>query len=109
MERTMTMKEISKVKDQVERMLIENPATRNSDLELYVALCMEINPEACKRPFAEVMLHRKEYGLPNTETVRRSRQVLQEHNIALRGSKKATDGRFDNYKSVREFVLNEKV
>lgn len=98
------MRDIKNIKKQVEKILIDNPGARNSDLELYVLLCEEINPDACKRPFAEVMLHRKEYGLPNTETVRRSRQYIQEHNIALRASKAVTDERYKNFKVVKEFV-----
>lgn len=98
------MRDIRNIKKQVEKILLENPTTRNSDLELYVLLCKTINPEACKRPFAEVMLHRKEYGLPNTETVRRSRQYIQEHNAALRASKSVTDERYENYKMVKEFI-----
>lgn len=101
------MKEIETIYEKIERIMLNKPETRNSDAELYVALCMEINPEAANRPFKEVMLHRKEYGLPNTETVRRSRQKAQENNIHLRACKTVNDARYENYKFIREWVQSE--
>lgn len=101
------MKEIETLYDKVERILIEQPKTRDSDAELYIALCLEINGEALNRPFKEVMLHRKAYGLPNEKSVERVRRKVQEKNFHLRSTKAVEDARYENFKFVREWSQSE--
>lgn len=98
------MKEIFKISDIVRQVLKEEPQTRNSDTSLYLAVCRRINPDACMMSFSSVFEHRKELGIPNMETVRRSRQHLQEKYEELRACEAVTDGRYENWKVVREYA-----
>ena len=98
------MKDIFKISDIVKTVLREEPYTRESDTALYLAVCKRINPDACNMSFSTVFEHRKELGIPNMETVRRSRQNLQSKYESLRASEEVTNGRFENWKVVREYV-----
>lgn len=98
------MKDIFKISEIVKKVLTEQPMTRNSDTSLYLAVCQEMNPDACRMSFSTVFEHRKELGIPNMETVRRSRQNLQSKYEELRATDKVTDGRYESWKVVREYV-----
>lgn len=54
----------------------------------------------------DVLVHAKEYGIPPFESVRRSRQRLQEKFPELRGSKEVEAGREENRQIVRDFVTD---
>lgn len=98
------MKDIFKISDIVREVLTDKPETRNSDTTLYLAVCERMNPDACRMSFSTVFEHRKELGIPNMETVRRSRQNLQSKYESLRATKEVTDGRYESWKVVREYV-----
>lgn len=98
------MKEIYNVDTIVRKLLADYPETRNSDSLLYIAVCKQINPAFVKMPFEKVLLERKQLGLPKQATVGRARRKIQEHNKALRGTATVTDRRYDNFKTVREYV-----
>lgn len=72
--------------DLIKELLIDNPETRDSDELLYVSVCRNISPESVNLPFAEVVLNGRERGIPSFETVRRTRQKIQESYPELRGS-----------------------
>lgn len=99
------MVEIYRVQDIVRTSLEEVPATRNSDTLLYVDVCNRINPIAMHMSFSEVMLGRKELGLPKFESVERVRRKLQEQNEELRATDTVTDARYENWKVMRDYVL----
>lgn len=71
----------------VKKVLEEVPETRNSDMKLYLEVCHRINPDVMTKTFVFVIGHLKELGLPNTETVRRTRQKIQAEYENLRADK----------------------
>ena len=71
------MNKFYKVEDLVKKVLIEYPDTRNSDDVLIFRVYKEINEEAVIRElFFEIILNRKEYGLPSYKTIERCRRKL---------------------------------
>jgi len=98
------MKEIYSVDSIVRKILSECPDTRNSDALLYLTVCKQINPAFTKLPFEKVLLERKQLGLPNQATVGRVRRKIQEHTKELRGTATVTERRYENFKTVREYV-----
>lgn len=101
------MRDVYKTQDVVKNTLIKYPETRNSDNVLYVRVCNLINPRACTYSFSYVLQHLSELGLPKVETVRRTRQKIQAENPELRASDRVTDGRYENYKVMKEYALND--
>ena len=79
--------EIEKFKNVVEKVLKENPATRDNDNLLYLKTIETIKPGSSNFSMKTILMNLKEYKLPQFETVRRSRQHLQANNKELRGSK----------------------
>ena len=84
------MGEIRKVAKDVELFLAVDKKARNSDDYLYSLICqkklMDQNIDANKIAFADVMKNRKTLGLPPYETVRRTRQKIQQHHPELRAN-----------------------
>lgn len=66
----------------VKEALRSNPQTRNSDNYLYYVICKAIlasnGLDISKISFQDGLLHRGDYNLPMFETVRRTRQKVQE-------------------------------
>ena len=77
------MKNIKQTSKLVLQILQEMPDTRNSDDALYLEVCKRINPKAALLPFFYVMASRKTYGFPPFESVRRSRQKIQNEHPEL--------------------------
>ena len=73
----MSIKELKQTSELVKHLLKTKPETRNSDMLLFVEVCRAINPDIVNYPMWYVLLNLKEFGLPNTETVRRARQKIQ--------------------------------
>ena len=80
------MKRIKGTSKIVEQVLIEVPATRNSDDLLYLKVCERINPMVLAIGFEEVLRNRNKYGLPPFESVRRTRQKLSSQYPELCGT-----------------------
>ena len=79
--------DISSTKKIVERVMDEKPETRDSDALLFIEVIRSIDPEAIKLPFAKVICRCSDDGdFPPFETVRRTRQKIQEQNPNLRAS-----------------------
>ncbi len=76
-------------KDIVQQLLIEDEQTRNSDNYLYYRVLDRIgrnkgiNVDSMK--VSELLLNMGECGFPCFETVRRTRQKIQQHNPELAG------------------------
>ena len=71
----------------VERVLKEHPETRDDDHKLFVWVCYYEKPELLEETFSRVFWNHSENGLPSFETIRRTRQKLQEKKTSLRGKK----------------------
>lgn len=98
------MNEIKNTAELVKEVLTESEDARNSDMVLYVQVCHKLNPAALKMPFWLVLTALKEYNLPNIETVRRTRQKLQETHPELVGSERIQGFRADREKEFREYA-----
>lgn len=71
------MERFFKTEDLVKKVLIEFPDSRNNDDILIFRVYKELNEEAVIRElFCEIMLNRKEYGLPSYKTIERCRRKL---------------------------------
>ena len=90
----------------VKQVLEENEKARNSDNELYIQVCLILNPLAFTVPFAEVISNLDRYGLPPFETVRRTRQKIQSEHPELRPCDEVALFRADNEIVYREFATN---
>lgn len=88
----------------VKDLLTRIPATRNNDDYLYLKVCERLNKKSCGLPFNMVIINRKEYGLPGFETVRRSRQKLQQHFPELAGCDVVEGHRSENEEVFRDFA-----
>ena len=100
------MKQIRQVTGIVWGILEKHPDTRNSDNLLFIKVVESIDSDLLYKPMMDVLVHAKEYGIPPFESVRRSRQKLQEKFPELRGSKEVEAGREENRQIVRDFVTD---
>lgn len=99
------MKRISEVSVKAENALWNYENTRNSDNELFLAICKEINPGVLNLPFEVVMSNFNTFGLPAFESVSRARRKIQNNNPELRANKTVEDFRYENYKDIKEYAL----
>lgn len=82
----------------VKKILEDYPETRDrADNILYIKVVETINREALNRPFVEVMNNLETLDIPPFETVRRTRQKLQQEIPELRACDKVQD-----YRTCRE-------
>ena len=72
------MNNIKKTSDIVKEILKYVPQTRNNDMLLYYEVCKAIDKTVLKLPFWVVILDLKGHGIPPFETVRRTRQKVQQ-------------------------------
>ena len=100
----MKSSELKNTKKLVKKVLTEDKQTRNSDMLLYVKVCERINPESLNEPFWYVLSNLKEFGLPNMETVRRTRQKIQEEMPFLCGNSQVEGQRLLNEQVFRDFA-----
>lgn len=79
------------ITEEVKKLLIEYPETRDSDLKLYIRIAEK---RGCERyPLCEVLSDLDFYDMPPFETVRRSRQKVQEFNPDLKASAAVQEAR----------------
>jgi len=78
------MKLTERLSDKVRALLIKRPETRDSDMELLAWIWFMEGGDGDKFKFLRRLADNK---LPNPETVRRTRQLLQQENPDLRGAK----------------------
>ncbi len=88
--------------------LEKHPQTRNSDNYLYYIICKgQLEKQGLdieKISLSNALLHRKAYGLPPFESVRRTRQKAQEKNPALAALPEVEDARLQLEEQYREFA-----
>lgn len=99
-------KKLYETKALVKEVLEENENARNSDNELYIEICYRVNPSAMRLPFADVIGNLDRFGLPPFESVRRSRQKLQEQHPDLRSNDEVALFRAENETAYKEFATN---
>lgn len=90
----------------VKQILEADERARNSDNELYLQVCRVLNPLAFSVPFAEVISNLDRYGLPPFETVRRTRQKIQQEHPELRPCDEVALFRAENEEIYKEFATN---
>ena len=92
----------------VRELLTNEPQTRNSDIFLYLRVLQTIGKQRGvdinNMPVIRFFLHLSQYGFPPFESVRRSRQKLQEHNPELASNSNVEAQRELNEEAFREFV-----
>ena len=89
-----------KISDKVESILKNSHAARNSDKELLILYMQQFGLELGSK---QVDLFRK---MPSVETIRRTRQVLQEHG-KYPADEKVEEERYKKYVQVRHGILDE--
>ena len=77
----MAMQEIKNTAKLVKKALINHSKARNNDNYLYYVICHDLLEDIGLNidsiSLSQALLYRKEYNLPNFETVRRARQKIQ--------------------------------
>lgn len=101
-------KELISTQDVVYEVLEKDIAARSSDNRLYYLVCKQIgekhgyNIDHVSVP--KFFLHLSEFGLPTTETVRRTRQKIQAANPLLAGNRCVRSMRQKNEQAFREYA-----
>ena len=84
------MERIKSTHREVLAILDQNPDARDSDDVLYYYICrqklLEKGYAVSHMIFSDVWLFLREYGIPPYETVRRTRQKIQQHHPELRAN-----------------------
>ena len=75
--------DLKRTTDLVKHLLQTIPATRSSDDRLYYEVCKVRCKPCLQVPFGIVIANRSTYNIPPFESVRRSRQKIQEHHPEL--------------------------
>ena len=97
-------KELKTTTNLVREILEHDPAARNNDDYLYYVVCSRIDDASMNLPFWKVILNRKAYNLPAFESVRRSRQKIQEKHPELAGDSTVEAHRMMNEEVFREYA-----
>ncbi len=98
--------ELRTTTEQVKYILERFPEARNSDDVLYLKVCERISSLCVNMSFKDVLTNRKAYNLPAFESVRRSRQKIQQHHPELAGDNNVEAQRELNEEVFREYVRN---
>ena len=94
-------KELKTTTNLVKHILETVPETRNSDTLLYYRVCDAIDSKSLGLSFGYVLLSMNELKLPGFETVRRSRQKIQQTHPELAGKE------VEAYRMMNEEVFRE--
>lgn len=80
------MAEFETTEKLVHKILINNPSTRFSDYNLFVAVVRKLKPELLRLPIEEFFttVKGKDSGIPKYETVTRCRRKIQANNPELK-------------------------
>ena len=96
----------------VKEILIEVPETRSSDAHLYYEVAKRIGAKQGKdilnTSFGTVLLGMALYSLPSFETVRRTRQKVQQHNKDLCACDKVEGYRAVNEETYKDYARSMK-
>lgn len=95
---------IHSVKYIVTDIMLQDVKARDDDLYLYRKVIERTKPEMLKMSFGFALDNIARAGLPGFETVRRTRQKAQEHDIRLAPSKATRKARDEKEKEFYEFA-----
>ena len=98
------MNDLKSTTELVKKILEERPEARNSDYILYSLICERVNRKILNLPFDMVLSLLDKRKIPNFETVRRTRQKVQEEFPELKGSIKTRQKRAEKEAAFREFA-----
>ena len=102
------MDNIKNTSDLVKEVLIRNPQARNSDNYLYYIICKAKlagqGIDIDRISFQDGLLHRNDYGLPAFETVRRTRQKVQQCFPELAGNAEVEAMRVIQEEAFRDYA-----
>ncbi len=101
------LKDLKSVTKIVKEILQNNPSLRNDDDLLYRKVCFYCMPQVVHLSFSEVLINRRVLGLPSFETVRRSRQKVQELYPELRATERVRGSRKAKETEYRKFARGE--
>ncbi len=96
--------DLNNTKELVKKVLLDDLGSRNSDNRLYANVCKLLNLKATQRPFYEVIEFPEKYGFPTYETVRRSRQKIQEECPELGADTRTKQKRMECEQMYLDFV-----
>ena len=94
-----------KLTDLIYEKMKKSPYLRDSDKDLYLAVCNDLNPSALYKPFYKVMFDLKSYGLPSIETVTRLRRKVQAEHPEVRASDQVMQWREDKEEQARAGIF----
>ena len=97
------MNRLNTTKALVKTILEQNKETRNSDMRLYYEVCNRINPQILCCRFSDVIMNLDALRLPPFESVRRSRQKVQEEFPHLAANIEVEIFRAENEEVYRDF------
>ncbi len=83
----MTVNKLTTQQQQVQMILENSTAARNSDLILFAEYLKQYKPELCDLPLVHVLEHSRLYGLPSYESITRCRRKAQQERPELAGEK----------------------
>lgn len=101
------VRELRKTSDIVKQILKEDEYARNDDNYLYAKVLETLAPNMLKKPFWVVLNSIACNDLPQFETVRRTRQKVQELNADLKPCERIRSGRAENEAEYRFWVTEE--
>ena len=100
------MSKLNTMENIVLQVLENSPAARSDDYILMWLVCEKLKPEIIERPFADVMYNHKLWGLPNWETVTRSRRKIQAKRPDL-VSPETAKHRYKEEVEYREYAISQ--
>ena len=107
------MDNLSTTSAMVHEILVNEPASRNSDNLLYYLICKMLLAEQGENidtiGFGKLFLSLKGYGLPQFETVGRCRRKLQQEFPELQGLEKIRSGRMNLCENFKEFAMEGQI
>lgn len=105
------MNELKTTTKLVKAILEQDEQARNSDSFLYLKVIEHISARKgillTYMTVAQFLLNMKRFGFPGFETVRRTRQKIQEHHPELAACRKVEEMRMENEKEYRDYARGE--
>ena len=101
------MSRIKSVEKLAKQVLTENEAAREDDFRLVYEVYKIIFPNIDNLSFKDVMLNHKVYNLPYFESVRRTRQKLQNKFPELQARKEVVEARSQEEVEYRNYALED--
>lgn len=98
------MKDLMDLTGLIKKILIEQEDARNSNWNLYYAVCMAKNPSVMNAKFGTAIKSHDAYGLPPFESVARCRRKIVAEYPELKGSEDVEGGRWSSEQTFKEYA-----